>query len=224
VSAPGAADVISDLTRLSFTRKLHFVMRIKNQNPIDRHVGARIRMQRMVCGLSQTKLGKAVGVSFQQVQKYEKGVNRVGASRLQQIANVLRLRQISFLTERRQRPSLTYPRRLRSSKDLSPREMGLLCPRRSLKSAIRRCDAASSRWLSRLLGSSLIPSEREVFWLAVACPLSRGIAFGGVAVFQLHVGPMDRVPLLLFAAVVALIGALASERYLGGRPGVAPLE
>jgi transcriptional regulator with XRE-family HTH domain len=91
VSAPGAADVISDLTRLSFTRKLHFVMRIKNQNPIDRHVGARIRMQRMVCGLSQTKLGKAVGVSFQQVQKYEKGVNRVGASRLQQIANVLKV-------------------------------------------------------------------------------------------------------------------------------------
>jgi len=48
-------------------------------------------MQRMVCGLSQTKLGKAVGVSFQQVQKYEKGVNRVGASRLQQIANVLKV-------------------------------------------------------------------------------------------------------------------------------------
>ena len=46
-------------------------------------------MQRMVRGLSQTGLGKAVGVTFQQVQKYEKGVNRVGASRLQQIANVL---------------------------------------------------------------------------------------------------------------------------------------
>ena len=48
-------------------------------------------MQRMVRGLSQTKLGKEVGVTFQQVQKYEKGVNRVGASRLQQIATVLKV-------------------------------------------------------------------------------------------------------------------------------------
>jgi transcriptional regulator with XRE-family HTH domain len=66
-------------------------MRVKTPNPIDRHVGARIRMQRMVRGLSQTKLGNEVGVTFQQVQKYEKGVNRVGASRLQQIANVLKV-------------------------------------------------------------------------------------------------------------------------------------
>ena len=48
-------------------------------------------MQRMVRGLSQTKLGEEVGVTFQQVQKYEKGVNRVGASRLQQIATVLKV-------------------------------------------------------------------------------------------------------------------------------------
>jgi transcriptional regulator with XRE-family HTH domain len=66
-------------------------MATKSANPIDQHVGARIRMQRMVGGLSQTKVGKAVGVTFQQVQKYEKGVNRVGASRLQQIANVLKV-------------------------------------------------------------------------------------------------------------------------------------
>jgi len=85
------SDVISDLTCLSFTRKLYFTMRVKTPNPIDRHVCARIRMQRMVRGLSQTKLGKEVGVTFQQVQKYEKGVNRVGASRLQQIANVLKV-------------------------------------------------------------------------------------------------------------------------------------
>ena len=60
-------------------------------NAVDRHVGARIRMQRMMGGLSQTKLGKAVGITFQQVQKYEKGTNRVSASRLQQIANVLKV-------------------------------------------------------------------------------------------------------------------------------------
>jgi transcriptional regulator with XRE-family HTH domain len=63
----------------------------KIANPIDQYVGARIRMQRMVRGFSQTALGKAVGVTFQQVQKYEKGTNRVSASRLQRIANVLKV-------------------------------------------------------------------------------------------------------------------------------------
>jgi transcriptional regulator with XRE-family HTH domain len=63
----------------------------KRANPIDRHVGARIRMQRMVRDMSQTNLGNAVGVTFQQVQKYENGTNRVAASRLQQIANALKI-------------------------------------------------------------------------------------------------------------------------------------
>jgi transcriptional regulator with XRE-family HTH domain len=66
-------------------------MQKKNANPTDLHVGARIRMQRMVRGFSQTELGRAVGVTFQQVQKYEKAVNRVSASRLQRIANVLKV-------------------------------------------------------------------------------------------------------------------------------------
>ncbi len=64
-------------------------MTVKPVNPIDRNVGARVRMQRMLRGLSQADVGKAVGVFFQQVQKYEKGRNRIGASRLQQIANAL---------------------------------------------------------------------------------------------------------------------------------------
>jgi transcriptional regulator with XRE-family HTH domain len=64
-------------------------METKTVNAVDRHVGARVRMQRILCGFSQTDLGKAVGITFQQVQKYEKGTNRVSASRLQQIANVL---------------------------------------------------------------------------------------------------------------------------------------
>jgi transcriptional regulator with XRE-family HTH domain len=71
----------------------------KIANPVDQHVGARIRMQRMVRGFSQTELGKAVGVTFQQVQKYEKGVNRVSASRLQQIANVLKVAPDFFFEE-----------------------------------------------------------------------------------------------------------------------------
>jgi transcriptional regulator with XRE-family HTH domain len=61
----------------------------KEPQPIDRHVGARIRHKRMMLGISQESLGDALGVTFQQVQKYEKGMNRVGASRLQAIANFL---------------------------------------------------------------------------------------------------------------------------------------
>jgi len=61
----------------------------KTPNPIDRHVGSRVRMRRMLVGLSQEKLGESLGVTFQQVQKYEKGTNRIGASRLQQISKVL---------------------------------------------------------------------------------------------------------------------------------------
>lgn len=58
-------------------------------NPIDVHVGSRIRLRRTLLGMSQEKLGKAIGLTFQQVQKYERGTNRVGSSRLYQIAKVL---------------------------------------------------------------------------------------------------------------------------------------
>ncbi len=63
----------------------------KAPNPIDRHVGSRVRMRRMMLGMSQEKLGDALGLTFQQVQKYEKGTNRIGASRLQQIAHILQV-------------------------------------------------------------------------------------------------------------------------------------
>ena len=61
----------------------------KNPNPIDVHVGNRVRMRRMLVGMSQEKLGDALGLTFQQVQKYEKGANRVSASRLYQMASTL---------------------------------------------------------------------------------------------------------------------------------------
>lgn len=61
----------------------------KEPNPIDRHVGARVRLRRVLIGMSQEKLGDALDVTFQQVQKYEKGTNRIGASRLQSMAKVL---------------------------------------------------------------------------------------------------------------------------------------
>jgi transcriptional regulator with XRE-family HTH domain len=70
----------------------------KSPDPTDKHVGARVRMRRMMLGMSQEKLGDALGLTFQQVQKYEKGVNRIGASRLQQIASILQV-PVAFLFE-----------------------------------------------------------------------------------------------------------------------------
>ncbi len=63
----------------------------KPPNPIDVHVGSRVRARRQVLGMSQEKLGNALGLTFQQVQKYEKGTNRVGASRLQHLARILQV-------------------------------------------------------------------------------------------------------------------------------------
>ena len=70
----------------------------KSPNPIDVHVGSRVRMRRMLVGMSQEKLGDSLGLTFQQVQKYEKGANRIGASRLFQISRVLGV-PISFFYE-----------------------------------------------------------------------------------------------------------------------------
>jgi transcriptional regulator with XRE-family HTH domain len=67
----------------------------KAPNPTDKHVGARVRMRRMMLSMSQEKLGDALGLTFQQVQKYEKGANRIGASRLQQISHILQV-PVSF--------------------------------------------------------------------------------------------------------------------------------
>ena len=58
-------------------------------NPIDVHVGSRIRLRRTLLGMSQQKLGEAIGLTFQQVQKYERGTNRVGSSRMFELARVL---------------------------------------------------------------------------------------------------------------------------------------
>lgn len=69
--------------------------KVKTPNPIDKHVGARVRMRRMMLSMSQEKLGNALNLTFQQVQKYEKGTNRIGASRLQQISGILQV-PISF--------------------------------------------------------------------------------------------------------------------------------
>ena len=70
----------------------------KIPDPVDKHVGSRVKMRRLMLGMSQEKLGDALGLTFQQVQKYEKGTNRMGSSRLQQIANILKV-PVTFFFE-----------------------------------------------------------------------------------------------------------------------------
>src|SRR5512132_3393562 len=70
----------------------------KKPNPVDQHVGSRVRLRRMLLGVSQEKLGERLGLTFQQVQKYEKGVNRIGASRLFDLSMVLQV-PINFFYE-----------------------------------------------------------------------------------------------------------------------------
>ena len=88
-------------------------MATRKSGPLDAMVGARIRMFRVDRGMSQTMLAERIGVTFQQVQKYERGANRVGASRLSQIASVLGV-SIGELFEssRAESPGLNSPVRL----------------------------------------------------------------------------------------------------------------
>lgn len=70
----------------------------RGPNPVDRHVGSRVRLRRQLLNMSQEKLGEQLGVTFQQVQKYELGFNRVSASRLWQVARVLDV-EVEFFFE-----------------------------------------------------------------------------------------------------------------------------
>jgi transcriptional regulator with XRE-family HTH domain len=70
----------------------------KAPNPTDEHVGRRVRMRRKMLAMSQARLGDALGLTFQQVQKYENGTNRIGASRLEQISYILQV-PVAFFFE-----------------------------------------------------------------------------------------------------------------------------
>lgn len=72
-------------------------------HPIDVHVGKRLRIRRTMLGMSQDAVGKAIGVSFQQIQKYERGINRMGASRLYEFAKILNT-PVSYFFEEFQDP------------------------------------------------------------------------------------------------------------------------
>jgi transcriptional regulator with XRE-family HTH domain len=73
-------------------------MAAKAPDPIDKYVGARVRMRRLMLGMSQEKLGDNLGITFQQVQKYEKGTNRVSSGRLQAMSDILQI-PLSFFFE-----------------------------------------------------------------------------------------------------------------------------
>src|ERR1700742_957101 len=77
--------------RVSSDQTIRFVCRVpkKQANPVDIQVGNRVRIRRMLIGMSQERLGELLGLTFQQVQKYEKGVNRIGAGRLFEVARIL---------------------------------------------------------------------------------------------------------------------------------------
>ena len=99
-STAGLSSDISDLTKQEINRKFptrEFLVEDRAKratgvsHPIDIHVGNKIRQQRTLLGFSQGRLGAAVGLTFQQVQKYERGSNRVGASRLYEISLILRV-------------------------------------------------------------------------------------------------------------------------------------
>jgi transcriptional regulator with XRE-family HTH domain len=68
-----------------------FTMSVKLPNPVDKYVGNRVRMRRLMLNMSQEALANQLGLTFQQVQKYEKGTNRVSASRLQQMSHILQV-------------------------------------------------------------------------------------------------------------------------------------
>lgn len=72
------------------------VASIRRANPVDVHVGGRVRERRILIGMTQSKLGEALGLTFQQIQKYEKGTNRIGASRLYELARILDVSVLHF--------------------------------------------------------------------------------------------------------------------------------
>jgi transcriptional regulator with XRE-family HTH domain len=91
--------------------------RPNSPNPIDQHVGNRVRMRRLMLKMSQSKLGDALGITFQQVQKYEKGSNRIGASRLQHISQILQVPAAFFFEGAPNLPAARTPKNATASPD-----------------------------------------------------------------------------------------------------------
>lgn len=103
-------------------------------NPIDVHVGGRVRLRRTLLGMSQEKLGEALGLTFQQVQKYERGANRIGASRLYDLSRVLDVPVSYFFEDMDEGMMAASPRHMvRATEDPPQFEDGLMVQRETLE-------------------------------------------------------------------------------------------
>jgi transcriptional regulator with XRE-family HTH domain len=113
------------------------MLQIKREpNPIDKHVGNNMRLRRLELRWSQTKVAKALGISFQQVQKYEAGTNRIGASRLHNMAEILEV-PVTFFFESLEKPQNMHPY---SEFTPSPEYLSLMQAFIRIRNArIRRC-------------------------------------------------------------------------------------
>ena len=94
--------------------------RTGSPNPVDVHVGSRVRLRRTLLGMSQEKLGEAIGLTFQQVQKYERGANRVGASRLYDLSRVLDVPVGFFFDDMSDEVAGSSPSQLRGIAEIEP--------------------------------------------------------------------------------------------------------
>ncbi len=89
-------------------------------NPIDVHVGGRVKLRRTLLGMSQEKLGEAIGLTFQQIQKYERGSNRIGASRLFDLSRVLDVPVGFFFDDMSEDVAAASPGQVRGKSDVEP--------------------------------------------------------------------------------------------------------
>lgn len=103
-------------------------------NPIDVHVGARVRLRRTLLGMSQERLGEALGLTFQQVQKYERGANRIGASRLYDLSRVLDVPVSYFFEDMGDDTMAASPRYMvRATEDPPQTDDGVMVQRETLE-------------------------------------------------------------------------------------------
>jgi transcriptional regulator with XRE-family HTH domain len=129
----GAAEKSADLG-LSSMRSARGRMPSGKPNPVDVHVGNRVRLRRTLLGMSQEKLGESLGLTFQQVQKYERGANRIGASRLWDLSRVLDCPVAFFFEEMDSETQSASPRNLSvETPDLEPRDGDQMTKRETLE-------------------------------------------------------------------------------------------
>ena len=133
-------------------------------NPIDVHVGNRVRLRRTLLGMSQEKLGEALGLTFQQVQKYERGANRIGASRLFDLSRVLDVPISFFFEDMADAVEAASPRYMvRATEDPPEVEDNLLSQRETLElvRAYYRISDPQVRRHVYDLAKALSPVEKE---------------------------------------------------------------